>query len=153
VAHFGLNRIALLKRGFEAHTFVGSGGRIQDRLRVSYRLHSVSYGIHCIMFEVKRTDTFDGWLKGLKDSKGRTKIQARIDRLANGNPGDVGPIGEGLSELRIDFGPGYRVYYGRAGKTLYLLLCGGDKATQDADIKSAHAMWKVLNPPAKMPAK
>jgi putative addiction module killer protein len=53
------------------------------------------------MFEVKRTDTFDGWLKGLKDSKGRTKIQARIDRLANGNPGDVGPIGEGLSELRI----------------------------------------------------
>ena len=101
------------------------------------------------MFEVQRTDTFDRWLKGLKDSKGRTKIQARIDRLANGNPGDVGPIGEGLSELRIDFGPGYRVYYGRAGKTLYLLLCGGDKATQDADIKSAHAMWKVLNPPAK----
>jgi len=101
------------------------------------------------MFEVQRTDTFDGWLKGLKDSKGRTKIQARIDRLANGNPGDVGPIGEGLSELRFDFGPGYRVYYGRAGKTLYLLLCGGDKATQDADIKSAHAMWKVLNPPAK----
>ena len=105
------------------------------------------------MFEVQRTDTFDGWLKGLKDSKGRTKIQARIDRLANGNPGDVGPIGEGLSELRIDFGPEYRVYYGRAGKTLYLLLCGGDKATQDADIKSAHAMWKVLNPPARKPAK
>ena len=62
------------------------------------------------MFEVKRTDAFDGWLKGLKDSKGRTKIQARIDRLANGNAGDVAPIGEGLSELRIDFGPGYRVY-------------------------------------------
>ena len=105
------------------------------------------------MFEVRRTDTFDGWLKGLKDSKGRTKIQARIDRLANGNPGDVGPIGEGLSELRIDFGPGYRVYYGRAGKTLYLLLCGGDKATQDADIRCAHTIWKVLNPLAKRPAK
>jgi len=58
------------------------------------------------MFEVKRTDAFDGWLKELKDSKGRTKIQARIDRLANGNAGDVAPIGEGLSELRIDFGPG-----------------------------------------------
>ncbi len=84
-----------------------------------------------------------------KDSKARTKIQARIDRLENGNPGDVGPIGEGLSELRIDFGPGYPVYCGRAGKTLYLPFCGGDKATQDAGIKSAHAMWKVLNPPTK----
>ena len=105
------------------------------------------------MFEVKRTDTFDGWLKGMKDSKGRTKIQARIDRLANGNPGDVGPIGEGLSELRIDFGPGYRVYYARAGKTLYLLPCGGDKGSQGADIKNAHAMWRELNPPAKKPAK
>jgi putative addiction module killer protein len=101
------------------------------------------------MFEVKRTDAFDGWLKGLRDSKGRTKIQARIDRLANGNPGDVGPIGEGLSELRIDFGPGYRVYYARAGKTLHLLLCGGDKGSQEADIKNAHAIWTELNRPAK----
>lgn len=105
------------------------------------------------MFDVKRTEAFDRWLKGLKDSKGRTKIQARIDRLANGNPGDAGPIGEGLSELRIDFGPGYRVYYARAGKTLYMLLCGGDKGSQDADIKNAHTMWKELNPPAKKPAK
>ena len=104
------------------------------------------------MFEVKRTDAFDGWLKGLKDSKGRTKIQARIDRLANGNAGDVGPIGAGLSELRIDFGPGYRVYYARAGKTLYLLLCGGDKGSQDADIRNAHAMWRGLNPAANKPA-
>jgi putative addiction module killer protein len=85
----------------------------------------------------------------LRDSKGRTKIQARIDRLAHGNPGDVGPIGEGLSEMRIDFGPGYRAYYARAGKTLYLLLCGGDKGSQDADINNAHAMWKEPNPPAK----
>jgi putative addiction module killer protein len=105
------------------------------------------------MFEVKRTDAFDGWLKGLKDSKGRAKIQARIDRLANGNPGDVAPIGEGLSELRIDFGPGYRVHYGRAGKTIYLLLCVGDKGTQDTDIKSAHALWIAFNPPAKKPTK
>ena len=105
------------------------------------------------MFEVKRTDAFDGWLKGLKDSKGRTKIQARIDRLANGNAGDVAAIGEGLSELRIDFGPGYRVYYARAGRALYLLLCGGDKGSQNADIKSAHAMWKTLNTLAKRPAK
>jgi putative addiction module killer protein len=105
------------------------------------------------MFEVKRTDAFDGWLNGLRDAKGRAKIQARIDRLANGNPGDVGPIGEGLSELRVDFGPGYRVYYGRMGKTIYLLLCGGDKGTQDADVKNAHEMWKALNRPVKTPAK
>ncbi len=93
---------------------------------------------------MKRTDAFASWLKGLADAKGRAKIQARIDRLANGNPGDVAPIGEGLSELRIDFGPGYRVYYGRTGKTIYLLLCGGDKGTQDV---------KVLTPPAKKPGK
>jgi putative addiction module killer protein len=105
------------------------------------------------MFEVKRTDAFDSWLKGLADAKGRAKIQARIDRLANGNPGDVAPIGEGLSELRIDFGPGYRVYYGRTGKTIYLLICGGDKGTQDVDIKNVHAMWKVLTPLAKKPGK
>ena len=104
------------------------------------------------MFEVKRTDAFDGWIKGLRDLKGRSKTQARIDRLANGNPGDVGPIGEGLSELRIDFGPGYRVYYARTGKTICLLLCGGDKGSQDADIKNAHAIWRELNPPAKKPA-
>ena len=124
-----------------------------DVFLVSYSLHTASYGLQFTMFEVKRTEAFDGWLKGLKDSKGRTKIQARIDRLANGNPGDVGPIGEGLSELRIDFGPGYRVYYARAGKTLYILLCGGDKGSQDADIKNAHTMWKELNPPAKKSAK
>jgi putative addiction module killer protein len=74
-------------------------------------------------------------------------------RLANGNPGDVAAIGGGLSELRIDFGPGYRVYYGRTGKTIYLLLCGGDKGTQEADINTARVMWKVMNPPAKKPAK
>ena len=105
------------------------------------------------MFEVKRTDAFDSWLKGLADAKGRAKIQARIDRLANGNPGDAAPIGEGLSELRIDLGPGYRVYYGRTGKSIYLLLCGGDKGTQFAGIKNPHAMWKVLNPPGKKPGK
>jgi putative addiction module killer protein len=101
------------------------------------------------MLEVKRTDAFDSWLKVLKDSKGRAMIQARIDPFGQWEPGDVGPIGEGLSELRIDFGPGYRVYYARAGRTLYLLLCGGDKGSEDADIKNAHATWRELNPPAK----
>jgi putative addiction module killer protein len=91
-----------------------------------------------------------GRIRQLAQRTGRCKeIQARIDRLANGNPGDVASIGEGLSELRIDCGPGYRVYYGRTGKTIYLLLCGGDKGTQVADIKNAHAMWKVLTPLAK----
>jgi putative addiction module killer protein len=92
-------------------------------------------------------------LMGGLRSKGCTKIQARIHRLANRNPGDVGPIGEALSEMRIDFRSGYRVYYARAGKTLYLLLCGGDKGSQDADIKNAHAIWRESNPPARNPAK
>ena len=100
-------------------------------------------------FDVERTDAFDGWLKGLRDLKGRAKIQARIDRLANGNAGDVGPIGQGLSELRIDFGPDYRVYYARTGKRHYLLLCGGDKESQDADIKNARAMWREMKRLAK----
>ena len=72
----------------------------RDARRVYCSLHYASYGIQCLMFEVKRTDAFDAWLKALRDSKSRSKIQARIDRLANGNPGDVGPIGQGLSELR-----------------------------------------------------
>jgi putative addiction module killer protein len=85
-----------------------------DPHSVSYGWHSASYGLHSDRFEVKRTEAFDAWLKGLKDSKGRTRIQARIDRLANGNPGDVGPIGGGWSEPRVNCGPGYRVYYVRA---------------------------------------
>ena len=81
---------------------------------------------HWLIFEVKRTDAVYGRLKGLADAKGCARIQARIDRLANGNPGDVAPIGEGLSEPRTDFGPGYRVYYGRTGNKIYPLLCRGD---------------------------
>ena len=96
------------------------------------------------MFEVRRTDAFDGWLKGLRDSKGRSKIQARIDRLANGNPGDVGPIGDGLSEMRIDFGPGYRVYVQQRGTVLVVLLCGGDKSTQARDIRLAKKLAQEL---------
>jgi putative addiction module killer protein len=92
------------------------------------------------VYEIRRSETFHAWLLGLNDSRARARIAARIDRLATGNPGDVKPIGFGVSELRIDYGPGYRVYYKRTDTTVYLLLCGGTKGTQAADIKFAIAM-------------
>lgn len=92
------------------------------------------------MYEIRRSGTFNGWMTNLNDSHARVRIAARIDRLAMGNPGDVKPVGGGVSEMRIDHGPGYRVYYARADRVVYLLLCGGTKATQDADIKRAIEM-------------
>ncbi len=89
------------------------------------------------MYEIVKSATFDHWLNGLRDARARVRIQARIDRLALGNAGDVKPVGDGLSELRIDYGPGYRVYYMQRGDVLIVLLCGGDKGTQTADIKRA----------------
>jgi putative addiction module killer protein len=89
------------------------------------------------MFEVQKTDEFDGWLSGLADQKAQAKIASRIERLGFGNPGDVKPVGEGVSEMRVPHGPGYRVYYKQTGKTVVLLLCGGDKSTQEKDIKRA----------------
>lgn len=79
-------------------------------------------------------------MAGLRDHRARAKIAARIDRLALGNPGDVGPVGEGVSELRIHYGPGYRVYFVKRGRTLIVLLCGGDKSSQAKDIKAARAL-------------
>ena len=92
------------------------------------------------MYEIRRSSTFDTWLTDLNDSNARARIAARIDRLASGNPGDVKPVGAGVSEMRVDYGPGYRVYYARTERVVYLLLCGGTKATQDADIKRAIEM-------------
>jgi putative addiction module killer protein len=89
------------------------------------------------MFEVFRSETFDLWLRELRDIRARARIEARILRLSRGNAGDVKPVGSGLSELRIDYGPGYRVYFMRRGRLVILLLCGGDKRTQDSDIKQA----------------
>lgn len=89
------------------------------------------------MIDVRKTEEFDDWLSALKDYKAVAKISARVERLALGNPGDVKPVGEGISEMRIPYGPGYRVYYTQTGKEVVLLLCGGDKATQDKDIKRA----------------
>jgi len=94
------------------------------------------------MRQLLRTDLFDDWLLGLRDLMGRARIDMRIRRLANGNPGDVRPVGNGVSELRIDTGPGYRVYYAAKGDELILLLAGGDKSTQARDIETALALWK-----------
>ena len=98
------------------------------------------------MVEVVRTDEFDEWITKLKDRSGRLRILKRIDRLANGNPGDVKSVGNGVSELRLDVGPGYRVYYIQDGDVLVVLLCGGDKSTQQRDIDTAHRLageWRT----------
>lgn len=92
------------------------------------------------MLEVIKSATFDRWLSGLRDVRAAARVQARIDRLACGNPGDAKTVGEGISELRIDYGPGYRVYFLRRGALLVVLLCGGDKSTQAADIAAAKAI-------------
>jgi putative addiction module killer protein len=89
------------------------------------------------MIEFKQTETFRKWRMRLKDERARVLIASRLDRLAFGNPGDVKPVGQGISELRIDYGPGYRVYFMRRGSEILILLCGGDKRTQATDIKTA----------------
>ena len=94
------------------------------------------------MVEVRQTEVFVNWLRKLRDGNARSRIQIRIRRLSLGNFGDVKPVGEGISELRIDYGPGYRVYLHRQGNLLVLLLAGGDKKTQDADIAKAKKLAK-----------
>ena len=96
------------------------------------------------MFELRKTDIFGHWLDTLKDIKGRARILARLDRLADGNPGDTKRVGAGVSELRINFGPGYRVYYTKRGRTIVILLCGGDKGTQQKDIERATRLAQDL---------
>jgi putative addiction module killer protein len=94
------------------------------------------------MVEIIKTETFENWLLGLKDRMARFRIQARIDRLSNGNAGDFKPLREGISEMRIDHGPGYRVYFMRSGPVLIVILAGGDKRTQNADIEQAISISK-----------
>ena len=89
------------------------------------------------MAEVRETAAFSDWMGKLRDHRARAKIAARIDRLAHGNSGDAEPVGEGVSELRIHYGPGYRGYFVQRGSPLIVLLCGGDKTTQSRDIKTA----------------
>jgi putative addiction module killer protein len=96
------------------------------------------------MFEIRKTETYAQWLDGLRDIHARAHVQVRVERLAAGNPGDVRPVREGVSELRIDYGPGYRVYFTMRERTVLILLAGGDKRTQAADIKTALRLARNL---------
>jgi putative addiction module killer protein len=96
------------------------------------------------MIEIRKTDVYVQWLDGLRDIHARARVLARVERLAAGNPGDVRPVGEGVSEMRIDYGPGYRVYYKRHGREMVILLAGGDKGSQASDIKVALRLARNL---------
>ncbi len=100
--------------------------------------------LHCSVLEIRKTEIFAKWLDALGDVRARARVQVRIERLAAGNPGEVQPIGEGVSEMRIDYGPGYRVYFKRIGREIVILLAGGDKRTQSADIKTALRLARNL---------
>jgi putative addiction module killer protein len=96
------------------------------------------------MKELRRTPQFDKWLKGLRDERALARIQTRLDRLEDGNPGVVEPVGEGVSELKIDYGPGYRVYFCERGEVLIIILAGGNKKTQPRDIRNALELARQL---------
>ena len=96
------------------------------------------------VIEIRKTDLFAHWFDNLNDIRARARIQVRIERLAAGNPGDVEPVGEGVSDLRINYGPGYRVYFKKRGQELIILLADGDKSTQPKDIKTALRLARNL---------
>jgi len=96
------------------------------------------------VFEIRKTDVYARWLDSLRDARTRARILVRVERLAAGNPGDVKPVGEGVSELRIDHGPGYRVYYKKQGRRIVVLLAGGEKRTQTNDIRTALRLSRNL---------
>ncbi len=96
------------------------------------------------LIEIRQTEHFARWFARLRDRRAQRRIQVRIDRLQIGNPGDVQPVGGGVSEMRIDYGPGYRVYFAQRGPALIILLAGGDKRTQQRDIMMALALARTL---------
>jgi len=96
------------------------------------------------MIEIRKTEAYARWIDGLRDIRARARILARVERFAMGNPGDVGPVGESVSELRVNYGPGYRVYFSQRGQELVILLGGGDKSTQARDIKTALRLARNL---------
>ena len=97
-----------------------------------------------MLIEVRQTDVYTRWFRRLRDRQARARIDLRIRRLSLGNPGDVRPVGAGVSELRIDYGPGYRVYFVRRGSALVILLAGGDKSSQQRDIARARSLARGL---------
>ena len=96
------------------------------------------------MLEIRQTEAYSNWISSLRDQRAVARIEVRIRRLSLGNPGDVKPVGNGVSELRVNYGPGYRVYFVQRGTTLIVLLCGDDKGTQAADIEKAKALAAQL---------
>ena len=96
------------------------------------------------MIEIRKTDTFAKWIDGLRDLRARARVLARIERLSRGLAGNAKPVGEGVSELRIDYGPGYRVYFKKRGRALIILLAGGDKRSQNRDISKALRLARNL---------
>jgi putative addiction module killer protein len=96
------------------------------------------------VLEIRKTDVYVTWIDGLRDQQGRARILARIERLAAGNTGDIKRVGGGVSELRLNVGPGYRVYFTKRGQTIVILLAGGDKSTQVSDIKTALRLARNL---------
>jgi putative addiction module killer protein len=96
------------------------------------------------VIEVRQTDEFSSWFEGLRDREAKARILVRIRRLSIGNPGDVRPVGEGVSEMRIDYGPGYRLYFISRGDSLVILLAGGDKRTQVRDFETARELARAL---------
>ena len=96
------------------------------------------------MIQIQQTETYAKWFAGLRDRVARARIDIRIRRLSLGNAGDTKPVGEGVSELRVDHGPGYRIYFIQRGAVVIVLLAGGDKSTQDKDIRNAKALANDL---------
>ena len=96
------------------------------------------------MYEVRQTEEFSRWFAGLRDATAKARVLTRIRRLSLGNPGDVKPVGAGISELRIDYGPGYRIYFIRSGSEVVVLVCGGDKSMQGEDIRRAKILTQEL---------
>ncbi len=101
-------------------------------------------GYTCSVLEIRKTEVYAQWLDGLRDVRARARVLVRVERLAAGNPGDVRPVGEGVSELRIDYGPGYRVYFKKQGRMILVLLVGGDKRTQGRDVRTALRLARNL---------
>ena len=104
----------------------------------------VFHEIQSAMFEIRQTSIYKNWFSTLRDKTARARIDVRIRRLSLGNHGDAKPVGEGISELRVDYGPGYRIYFIQRGESLVVLLAGGDKSSQRKDIQAAKALAKTL---------